>query len=87
MSRIVWFLPALAVLLLAAGLMAFGPHNPAMRTVSIALVMASLVLGRWAQGRAPSPKRGLGQAGAAVMIGVIFLATLAVIVVLPMLQG
>jgi len=87
MSRIVWFLPALAVLLLAAALMAWGPHNPALRTVCIALVMTSLVLGRWAQGRASPPTRGLGQAGAAVMIGVVFLATMALIVALPMLKG
>lgn len=87
MSRIAWFLPACLALMLAAGLMVFSPHNPSARLAGVALVMLSLALGRWAQSRAPLPKRGLCQSAMAVVIGVIFLATLALIVFLPMLKG
>jgi len=87
MSRIVSFLPACLALMLAAGLMVFSPHNPSVRMAGIALVMLSLVLGGWAQRRAPLPRRGLGQSALAALIAVIFLATVALIVFLPMLRG
>lgn len=87
MSRIVWFLPALLSLMLAAGLMVFSAHNTSLRIAASAFVMVSLVLGRWAQKRAPSLKRGLGQSGMTILLGVVFLATLALIVFLPMLTG
>ena len=87
MSRIFWFLPACAALLLAVALMVLGTNNPPVRMAGVALGLASLVLGRWAQKRAPLPKRGLGQGALVVLYGVIFLATLAMIVFMAMLKG
>ncbi|MDP1632473.1 MAG: hypothetical protein Q8L66_13740 [Caulobacter sp.] len=87
MTRIVWFLPACTALLLAGVLKALGPHTPSVRIASLALVMMCLGLALWAQRRAPPPMRGLGLAGASVIVGVIFLATLAAIVFVPMLKS
>ncbi|MDP2259203.1 MAG: hypothetical protein Q8J89_05760 [Caulobacter sp.] len=86
MLRIVWFLPALSALLAAAALLAFGPPRLSPTIPAMALVGASVALGFWAQKRAPAPQRSLGQPAVAAVIGVIVLATMALIVVLQMLD-
>jgi hypothetical protein len=86
MSRLVWFIPALLALLAAAALLAFGPPRLSPTLPAMALVGASLALGHWAQKRAPLPKRGLGQPALVAISSVIFLATMALIVVVRMLD-
>jgi len=87
MSRLIWFLPACAALVLAAVLVALGQQNPPIRLAGLALLAVSIALVRWAQKRAPLSKRGIGPGGAVAVLGIIFLATLAIVVVAPMLKG
>jgi len=86
MLRIVWFLPALAALLVAVVLMFLGQHNPVIRMLGLAVVGASLGLSRYAQRRAPPPKHAVSTSLIFGLLGAIFLATLLMIVVAPLVS-
>jgi hypothetical protein len=87
MPRIVWFLPMFSGLLLAVVLIALGQHHPALRALGTTIVMVALLLGRYAQRRAPPLRHGLTMPVAAAIIGAIAAVTLLLIVVMPLVTG